>query len=672
MLGNIDLDMSVSTFATARRSLRPSLNTMKAQCAETLSLWEKTEIRRMWQREALVEFKSIFNSRANIAFSIKKMVEEWAPETEPSRLIKLHGIDLKHYTNLDRQSAYVAAFYDLSEKLGFFCHHSIFVQMLIDSRFACRKGSEKAPHCILFGGPGSGMSHISLTVKDCLQSAEGNMFGRQITSMSRLAWAAADATKPDNPDTSMTQISLYWDDIPASFLTAKRPRDDGDDRVTTMKEMLSVSTLRWTRNIEIMNPDGTINHRDIEEMTINNESVFFGNMMCAPEEINPAFQRRVSFKTCVQFERADGVSFEAVKVKERASRDDPARVRWTAALRDNAKLHLLVATAEYCGIIEPPDLSIWNVLVEKFTRAVNEYVHFSNFHNRISDVRTRCVLLTRMIAVFETYQQEDQNLTFEQIISMLPEVEKRAIAGERLCLSVLSSLDDTVFPLMHRVILRAISVKWPDLEPAHDVFMQDGVEKGAYAVLPLSGLCLTGLTGLTDDEDAIGCAKRLISSELQATIDTFKLGGADAFVESAVEALFSVFAPDHPVLVVKVDEGIDRRMTVFVSLKRLATRDMTIDTIIRQMAKRSGGTQLMMLPYTAASGKVLPQFPAFCDHGFADGEIMDDAVFAKRCELLFLDPAESRAYHPAFESDDRDATEYPPTCVASACDRRTT
>ena len=60
-------------------------------------------------------------------------------------------------------------------------------------------------------------------------------------------------------------------------------------------------------------------------------------------------------------------------------------------------------------------------------------------------------ILTRMIAVFETYQQEDQVLSFDQIIARLPEVEKRSVAGERLCLTVLSGLDDVVFPLVRPV-----------------------------------------------------------------------------------------------------------------------------------------------------------------------------------------------------------------------------
>jgi len=333
-------------------------------------------------------------------------------------------------------------------------------------------------------------------------------------------------------------------------------------------------------------------------------------------------------------------------------------VQWTAALRDNAKLHLLVASAEYCGIIEPPDLSIWNVMEERFKVAVNKYVQVSNFTDRISDVRTRCLLLTRMIAVFETFQQETQIMTFDNIIAMLPEVEKRAIAGERLCLSVLSSLDDTVFPLMHRVILQAISTKWPDLalDPADNVFMQGGESRGVYAQLPL------GVARPKSKEDVMGCAKRVIFSELRAIIASetqkYKLDGADALAESAVQALFTVMAPDHPVLVVKEDPT-DQSITVFVSLKRLESRDMTIDTIIKQMAKRTGGTQLMMLPYTNGGGEVLPQLPAFCNNGFADGEIMDDAAFAKRCEKLFMVPADSDAYRPSFKSEDTDTREYP-------------
>jgi len=154
----IPLDMSVSSyrvsaFVTARDRLKPSMYKMNALCAETLNRMEKLETRRKWQVQALVAFKSIFHERANIAKSIKKMIEEWESQNErdhgPGKPdgIPIHGVKLKHYKNLDRQSAYIANFYDFADQLGFFCHHSIFVCMLIDSRYSCRKstGAERGP-----------------------------------------------------------------------------------------------------------------------------------------------------------------------------------------------------------------------------------------------------------------------------------------------------------------------------------------------------------------------------------------------------------------------------------------------------------------------------------------------------------------------------------------------
>ena len=48
--------------------------------------------------------------------------------------------------------------------------------------------------------------------------------------------------------------------------------------------------------------------------------------------------------------------------------------------------------------------------------------------------------------------------------------------------------------------------------------------------------------------------------------------------ETAVEELFSVMAPDHPVLVVK-ESAEDQSIAVFVSLNRMKTRDMTIEKL---------------------------------------------------------------------------------------------
>ena len=663
---SIALDMNVQTygnsaFESTKERLTPSRLKMTNACANKPSLREKRQTRGLWQTQALVAFKSIFNENSNISHSIKKMVKEWERLNEinhgegHSNGIPIKSINLQHCSNLDRQCAYLTGFYDFGEKLGFFCHHGIFVALLIDSRHACRVGMTKGPHCILFGGPGSGKSHILAMVRECLQKMDVPMWAVPITSMSKLAWAVADPKKRDNPDTMQMQVVIIWDEVPASYLGANDTsgkKGEADDNVALMKEMMSAFILSYSRNIEVMNNDGT-KGRGNESNSINNQPLFLGGMNRPPSEIADAFQRRVCFKTCVQFDRADGVTFAESKVKEQQSRDDEERNRWTIALRDNAQLHLLVSTAEHCGIILPPDLSIWDAMIKDFLQEVGKYVTIPNFEQRIADVKHRCDLVTRQIAIFETYQQGvDKVMTFDEIISKLPEVEKRTIAGERLCVAVMSSLDDVVFPLMHRAVLDSIAIKYPTLEPVDNVYTlggpvaEGGTALGAYALLPLP------TSRPRSRESVEGCAKRVIFNELRAAIASqtkkYKLEGTDALAEAAVESLFTVMSPDHPVLVATEDAN-DQSISVYVSLTRLGTRDATIASIIKKITRHGDRTQLMMLPYTTDVGGVLPQLMATCAgrSEFGDGFRMDDEAFVRRCADLHLDPAENQEYHPS-------------------------
>jgi len=86
---------------------------------------------------------------------------------------------------------------------------------------------------------------------------------------------------------------------------------------------------------------------------------------------------------------------------------------------------------------------------------------------------------------------------------------------------------------------------------------------------------------------------------------------------------------------------------------------MTIASIITGLAKREGGTQLMMLPFTNADGGVLPQLPAATDHGTAEGVLGDDAAFAARCAKLHMDAAFSQEYHPSKRRRANDARHFP-------------
>jgi hypothetical protein len=214
---------------------------------------------------------------------------------------------------------------------------------------------------------------------------------------------------------------------------------------------------------------------------------------------------------------------------------------------------------------------------------------------------------------------------------------------------------------MHRVILHAIDKKWPDLgstdtPPVEGIYERDGASIGRYAMIPLNTV------RPKMKEDVIGCARRTVFQELRSVIagetKKYSLEGGDALAEAAVEELFSVMAPDHPVLVVK-ESAEDQSIAVFVSLNRMKTQDMTINKVIRELSKASGGTQLMLLPYQTGTGDLLPQLPAFCANGLKGGELMDNEVFERRCEKLFISPADREQYHPSTNYKANDMRKFP-------------
>ena len=70
---------------------------------------------------------------------------------------------------------------------------------------------------------------------------------------------------------------------------------------------------------------------------------------------------------------------------------------------------------------------------------------------------------------------------------------------------------------MHRVILHAIAKKWPDLgstdtPPVEGIYERDGASIGSYAMLPMNTV------RPKMKEDVIGCARRVLFSELRSII----------------------------------------------------------------------------------------------------------------------------------------------------------
>jgi hypothetical protein len=239
-----------------------------------------------------------------------------------------------------------------------------------------------------------------------------------------------------------------------------------------------------------------------------------------------------------------------------------------------------------------------------------------------------------MIAIFEVYQTKavPRPLTFDEIVAKLPEVERHMVPGERLCLAVLSTLEDACFPLMHKIVLTAVKKRWPDLEEydGPPVYTEDGVSYGSYAKLSLRSVA-----ALARGEDARTCGRRVLFQELRAIIakesSHYQIEGGEPLAEAAIEELMGIFAPDHPVIVAREDPA-DGRVEILFSLVRLQNINLSMKSVVQKIAKK--GTQLLMVPYVEASDFVLPQFPMYIE-GEIEEELFDSSALERRRATLF-------------------------------------
>lgn len=545
-----------------------------------------------------------------------------------------------------------------AERAGVFCQHSNFLGMLIDSRYACRKGSSmKAPppHTILYGSPGSGKSYCLEMTKMCTQKESLSVFCKWIDNASNLNWAVVPVDDPDNPDTTQTQIAIMWDEVPASRLGAgDKKHGEGNDQVSQTKSMCTKSTLEFERNAEIKRPDGTIG-RGLEEASITNECVFLGGMNRPPLDVNPAFHRRFSFKAALAFDRADGVTLEMAKRVSEVR--NPSVDQWIEALRFNARLHMIVSGAEYCGIIKEPCLKNFDRISALFEREVRRITTVNHLTDRINNARERLRLFTRMIAIFETYQTKGKMIMkFDTLVSLVTEVERRSVAGERLCVAMLSGIEDSVFPLIHKILLKSIVKRWTGPEgEGIDQYRADGFRgftPGRYAKLPLEK---KPSYRQKKEESIMECGVRVLMDNIERLVNTsagtFSLQGAIDLARAAIYELTDIKDPEHPVLVFDEeteseanDFGSAGEIAIYVSLARIETLETTLADVLRKISRP--GTQLTMIPHkVAGTSAILPQFPlAFDDGQVTEGVAEDDAKFEARCGEVFAEPDD--VFHP--------------------------
>jgi hypothetical protein len=117
-------------------------------------------------------------------------------------------------------------------------------------------------------------------------------------------------------------------------------------------------------------------------------------------------------------------------------------------------------------------------------------------------------------------------------------------------------------------------------------------------------------------------------TELSGIIDkaagAYEMSGTKNLAKAALIELTTIRDPEHPVIVFDEDlggEGGDFSgagdVSIYVSLNRLATIEITLADIIKKLARP--GTQLTMIPHRMLnSTSILPQFPVAFDDGLAE------------------------------------------------------
>jgi hypothetical protein len=182
-----------------------------------------------------------------------------------------------------------------------------------------------------------------------------------------------------------------------------------------------------------------------------------------------------------------------------------------------------------------------------------------------------------MYAIKKVFQEEDQLLSFDHIIRKLPMTEKYMIATEATCLSFFGSLEEVVFPTMHKLVLLGIRCRY-----ARELEEAPNGDDQTYVTLPVASISRK----MDDDFKTIG--KKSLWQEIQTFVyretETYMLKKVDDLCMAAIEELLDVMVGQendaHAVL--KVSEDDNGRIKFQVSRKRLNNFFKDIRDVLQQ------------------------------------------------------------------------------------------
>lgn len=155
-------------FSVLRRQMKTSLAACERRVAAA-PVAERRGVRENWRKLVTPIFKSKFKRAGKLAGSLKSVVEAWESLTATHGAIPIRTFPSMRYGALNAQQTFLAFMFDTVEDLGVYCQHATLVCVMLNTRWACRKGpGPRGPHMILYGPPGCGKSHVMETAKRLL------------------------------------------------------------------------------------------------------------------------------------------------------------------------------------------------------------------------------------------------------------------------------------------------------------------------------------------------------------------------------------------------------------------------------------------------------------------------------------------------------------------------
>ena len=180
--------------------------------------------------------------------------------------------------------------------------------------------------------------------------------------------------------------------------------------------------------------------------------------------------------------------------------------------------------------------------------------------DRLDDTKKRLELFLKMHAIKKVFQEENQLLSFDHIIRRLPLTEKFMVATEATCLAFFASLEEVVFPTMHKLVLFGIRHRY-----ARELAEEQGDEEQGYVTLPVASISRK----MDDDFKTIG--KKSLQPFVYRETESYMLKKVDDLCMAAIEEMLDVMVgvdrEAHAVL--KVAEDDNGRIKFQVSRMRM-------------------------------------------------------------------------------------------------------